>query len=114
MRLGDLGGRTICFMIGDPVWPLLEKTLGSRGVVFRPFGFSEEVEMKDAYNVGRCGAMAGVASTLDELRADRGVNHVQSRLIDEQLGPDPVVAMVPPGDAQWAALVKSGIGAAAP
>lgn len=104
--LGDLGGEAICFMIGDPVWPLLQGGLGRRGVPFVPFGFSEEVEMKDAYNVGRCGAMAGVASTLDALRADRGVNRLRSRLLDEPLGPDTVDAMVPPADAELAAIVR--------
>lgn len=112
--LGELGGQAICFMIGDPVWPLLQGGLARRGVPFTPFGFSEEVEMKDAYNVGRCGAMAGVASTLDGLRADRGVNHLHSRLIDEQLAPDPVYAMVPPADAELAAVVGSVIGPRAP
>lgn len=104
--LAGLTGRTICFMIGDPVWPLLDATLKSRAVPFRPFGFSEEVEMKDAYNVGRCDAMAGVSSTLDELRADEGVNHLRSALIDEKLGPDPVVAMVPAGYPDWETRVK--------
>lgn len=112
--LGELGGQAICFMIGDPVWPLLQDGLGMRGVPFTPFGFSEEVEMKDAYNVGRCGAMAGVTSTLDELRADHGVNHVHSRLIAEQLGPDPVYAMVPPADAELAAVVRSVVSPPAP
>ena len=104
--LSDLKGRTICFMIGDPVWPLLDSDLQARHVPFRPFGFSEEVEMKDAYNVGRCGAMAGVASTLEELRGDQGVNHLQSRLIEERLGLDPVIAMVPRDDPEWAAAVE--------
>ncbi len=107
--LGDLGAQTICFMIGEPVWPLLQDGLRRRGASFRPFGFSEEVEMKDAYNIGRCGAMAGLASTLDELRADGGVNHLVSRIIDEPLGPDPVIAMVPVGDGEWAATVRQAL-----
>ncbi|WP_131114501.1 hypothetical protein [Lichenihabitans psoromatis] len=114
LDLASLAGHTICFMIGDPVWPLLETGLKSRGIAFRPFGFSEEVEMKDAYNVGRCSAMAGVASTLDELKADGGVNHLQSRLIDDRLGADPVVAMTPTNDAAWASFVRPIIAAAGP
>ena len=105
--LDELGGQAICFMIGDPVWPLLQRRLADRSVLFTPFGFSEEVEMKDAYNVGRCDAMAGIASTLDELRLDRGVNHLRSRFIDEALGPDPVDALVPPAEAELAAIVRS-------
>ena len=108
-RLADLGGQTICFMIGDPVWPMLQDGLAGRDVSFRPFGFSEEVEMKDAYNVGRCAAMAGVASTLDEPRADGGVRHLRSQRITEPLGPDPVFAMVPSGDAEWAEVVRRSI-----
>lgn len=107
--LGDMAGQTVCFMIGDPIWPLLQDGLTARGVPFRPFGFSEEVEMKDAYNVGRCGAMAGVASELEEIRADGGVKHLTSRLLGEPLGSDPVIAYVPRGDADWAAEAARGL-----
>lgn len=105
--LADLRGQTICFMIGDPVWPLLVSGLGTRNVAFRPFGFSEEVEMKDAYDVGRCGALAGLASTLEQLQQDQGVKHLRSRLLAETLGADPVEAMVPPGDPAWADTVRA-------
>jgi general L-amino acid transport system substrate-binding protein len=107
--LSDLRGRSVCFMIGAPVWPILSRELASRNVAFRPFGFSEDVEMKDAYNVGRCDAVAGLASDLDELRGDQGVKHLQSRLLDEELGADPVDAMVPVGDPGWLATVRASI-----
>ncbi len=98
----DLEDATICFMIGAPVWPVLDDAMRRRGIPFRPFGFSEEVEMKDAYDVGRCQAMAGLASRLgDLLRAGGGVKHQKSRILDEPLGPDPVMALVPLGDQEW-------------
>ncbi len=105
--LADLNGQTICFMIGDPVWPTLEADLRARDVVFRPFGFSEEVEMKDAYNVGRCSAIAGLASTLDEVRDDAGVKHLKSRLLAEVLGDDRVDATMPLGDADWGLTMRA-------
>ncbi len=102
----DLKDATICFMIGAPVWPVLEDTMGRRGISFRPFGFSEEVEMKDAYNVGRCQAMAGLASELGELRASAGVNHLDSRILNEPLGLDPIMVLVPADDPQWQETIR--------
>ena len=109
--LADLDGQTVCFMVGDPVWPLLAGNFADRKAAFRPFGFSEEVEMKDAYNVGRCDAMAGLASTLDAARADGGVKHLHSRILPGSLGADPVEAMVPAGDRAWADTVRTTLAA---
>ena len=102
----DLKDATICFMIGAPVWPVLDKTLHLWGIPFRPFGFSEEVEMKDAYDVGRCQAMAGLASELGELRASAGVNHLDSRILNEPLGLDPIMVLVPADDPQWQETIR--------
>ncbi|HEX4767104.1 MAG TPA: hypothetical protein VH414_12615 [Lichenihabitans sp.] len=104
--LHDLKDATICFMIGAPVWPVLDSAMRLRGTPFRSFGFSEEIEMKDAYDVGRCQAMAGLASELGELRASAGVNHLASRILTEPLGLDPIMILVPAGDAQWRETIR--------
>lgn len=108
--LSDLSGKTLCFMIGDPVWPVLSARLQAQSIAFRPFGFSEDVEMKDAYNVGRCDAVAGAASALDELRHDGGVKHLRSRLLAETLGNVPIYAMAPARDPAWIRWITAYFG----
>jgi len=63
------------------------------------------VEMLDAYNVGRCGAVVGEAGTLAGMRQTPGVRRLVSRLLPETLAADPIVAVTRAADGVWAADV---------
>ena len=116
-RLQDLDGQTVCFMIGTPAQRALERSLETGAPSIARLGFEEEVEMRDAYNAGRCRAVADAATTLADMRQDGGVNHLVSKILDVPLGIAPVMAMTGTGDGQWSAaaawVLQGLIGSAA-
>ncbi len=85
-RLRDLGGMVVCVMIASPAQQALEARLGGLRVPIIRLAFEEEAEMLDAYNVGRCQAVAEDAATLAAMRRANGVNHLASRVLAEPLG----------------------------
>ncbi len=104
-RPQDLEGKIVCFMIGSPAQRALEAAFEGFGSEFSRLGFEEDVEMRDAYNVGRCQAIAGEATTLAVIRQDGGVNRLRSRILDQPLGLDPVLAATGSQDGAWSATV---------
>jgi ABC-type amino acid transport substrate-binding protein len=66
--------------------------------------FQEDVEMRDAYNAGRCEAVVAARSDLDGLNRSPGINHLHSRAALD-LGRDPFYAATPVGDNEWSDLV---------
>ncbi|GAC1345474.1 MAG: amino acid ABC transporter substrate-binding protein [Acetobacteraceae bacterium] len=99
----DLAGAGICFMIASPAPAALEAALAGSGFV--RLGFEEEVEMLDAFNAGRCEAIASAATSLARLRRTRGALRGPVRMLDEALDVYPVFAATPVRDGAWAALV---------
>jgi general L-amino acid transport system substrate-binding protein len=61
--------------------------------------------MVDTYNVQRCHAVADEITTLAQMRLDRGINRIASRILPEPLTVFPVMAMTGTDDARWSALV---------
>ena len=104
-RLADLSGQTVCVMIGSAPQRALETAVGALHLSIARLAFEEDVEMLDAYNAGRCGAVVGEAGYLAGMRQTSGVRRVASRLLPETLGADPIVAVTNVGDGAWAADV---------
>lgn len=104
-RPEDLAGKTVCFVIGSPAQRALEAAFEKSGTAFSRLGFEENVEMRDAYNVGRCEAVAEEATTLAVIRQDGGVNHLTSRILDPPLALEPLFAATGTQDGQWSAAV---------
>ena len=104
-RPDDLAGHTICLMIGSPAQRALEATLGAAAAPIARLAFREDVEMLDAYNVGRCDGVVGDATYLAEMRLSGGINHLQSRILLPPLTLTPFVAATPAVDGAWASLV---------
>jgi general L-amino acid transport system substrate-binding protein len=109
----DLAGQTICLMIGSPEQSALEAAAGRLGFDFVRLAFEEDVEMRDAYAVGRCGAMAGTETELTAVLGPLGINRLTSRIVSEPLARVPILAAVGAGDRQWADLVFWVVGAMA-
>lgn len=101
---GDLGGRIVCLMIGTPAQRALEDGLGRMTPPVIRLGFREDVEMIDAYNVGRCDAVADDATRLGEMRGNGGINHLRSRIVLPPLALTPVLTTTPADDGAWASL----------
>ena len=100
----DLSGASVCFMIGTGAQRALEAALEREHVAVKRLGFGEEVELRDAYNVGRCTAVAGDATFLAEVRQDGGVHGLKSRLLDAPLALDPVFLATGTADGRWSAM----------
>ncbi len=104
-RLADLSGQTFCVMIGSAPQRALEAAVGTLHLSIARLAFEEDVEMLDAYNVGRCGAAVGEAGYLAGMRQTPGVRRLASRLLPETLAADPIVAVTDRADGAWAADV---------
>jgi general L-amino acid transport system substrate-binding protein len=104
-RLADLSGQTVCVMIGSAPQRALETAADALHLSIARLAFEEDVEMLDAYNVGRCGAVVGEAGYLAGMRQTPGVRRLASRLLPETLGADPIVAVTAMADGAWAADV---------
>lgn len=107
----DLAGEAICFLSGSAAHTALERAFARLGRPIVRLAFQEEVEMADAYNVGRCQAMAGDGTQLAALRRTRGINGLTSRIIDPPLTLVPLFAATPVADGRWSATVAWLLGA---
>jgi len=101
--LPDDGG--ICFMSGSPLERSLQAFFAALGKSWRPFPFSEDSEMVDAYNVQRCHAIADELTTLAMVARDRGINNLKSRILPEPVSIYPVLAATGTDDGGWSAIV---------
>ncbi len=102
--LRDLAGQKICFMIGTGAERAMEAALERDGLQVMRLGFQEDVEMRDAYNVGRCHAIAADATFLAEVRHDGGVHGLGSRILDDPLALDPIYLATGLDDARWSSI----------
>lgn len=104
-HLAELSGTTVCLMIGSTAQRALERIAASLHLAITRLPFEEDVEMLDAYNTGRCGAVVGEATYLAEMRQNAGVRRLESRLLPETLAAEPILAATPQTDGSWAADV---------
>lgn len=104
-RLADLSGQTVCVMIGSAPQRALEAAASTLHLSIARLPYEEDVEMLDAYNVGRCGAVVGEAGYLAGMRQTPGVRPLASRLLPETLTADPIIAVTRTDDGAWAADV---------
>lgn len=117
----DLAGRHLCFEPGTAadrdVDALIAPAVGGDGSaapgpgavhgVAAPRGpFFEAEEMIDAFNVGRCDAIAGEATALAALRLNVEAGGAPARLLPEVLSVRPVLAAtMADASSRWALLV---------
>jgi general L-amino acid transport system substrate-binding protein len=105
-HVGELAGKTICFLTGSPAQRSLEAYFQAKHATWLHIAYSEDGEMTDGYNVQQCHAVADEMTDLAALRHDDpGVNQLTSRILPEPLSVFPVVAVTGTNDAQWAAAV---------
>ncbi len=105
-RPRDLAGEPICFMIASDAQRALDAAFREWHREFVHMAFEEEDEMRDAYAVRRCAAMAGETTELARLTGGYGVNRLASRILPEPLATFPLIAATPAGDDAWAARVR--------
>jgi len=103
--LKDLAGQVICFYNGSNAEQNLNAWFAARHLDLGPHGYSEDIEMHDAYNAQRCHGMAAEVTTLARHRLDGGINKLRSRILPDVLAAFPIMANTSTKDAEWSALV---------
>jgi general L-amino acid transport system substrate-binding protein len=103
--LNDLSGQTVCMMTGSEAQRGMEAAAAARHLALVRLMFQEDVEMQDAYNAGRCEAVAGPETDLAAMRLAPGVRGAASRVLPDSLGVEPLLAVTSPADGAWAARV---------
>jgi general L-amino acid transport system substrate-binding protein len=101
----DLARESVCLTIGSPEQTALETAARDRGIDIVRLAFEEDDEMRDAYAVGRCGALVGSETALAEMTGPIGINQLRSRLLPEPLSLEPVIVAAPARDPAWADLI---------
>jgi general L-amino acid transport system substrate-binding protein len=105
LDIRSLAGETVCLMIGSPEQSALEATVGRLSIDIVRLAFEEDDEMRDAYAVGRCGAMVGARTELSGLTGPMGINRLTSRVVPEALALLRVVVATRTTDGDWTTLV---------
>ncbi len=106
--LADLAGKTVCFYQGSNAHRNLEAWMAAHKLDFVRMGYMEYDELYDAYDAGVCEALVGEAG---DLAVARLAGKTQSRILPEPLRTFPVLAVTPPSDPQWSAIVAWAIDA---
>lgn len=96
-------GGVACFMAGLPPHQALEAWATRTHASIARIGFQELSEMHDAFDSGRCDAMADEAGELAEFRAE--APNRAGATIQPALGVMPVYAVTPVTDGAWAGLM---------
>jgi ABC-type amino acid transport substrate-binding protein len=102
--LRDLAQRRVCLLIGSSGQQAMDTYDRQFDLRVARLAFQEDVEMRDAYNVGRCDALVALRSDLEEINRAPGINRVHSGSILD-LDRDPLYLATPVADPQWANLV---------
>ena len=103
-HLADLAGTMVCAEPGTGPERTLLAWFRSRNLPLRFSPWQEEEEMLDAFDVGRCPALALDMSTLATARAAADPAH-PLRILPEPLSVSPVLAVTGLDDARWTAIV---------
>ena len=104
-HLSDLVGTMVCAEPGTGPERTLLAYFRSSNATIRYSGWQEEEDMLDAFDVGRCPAVALEMTDLAARRADREVRGESVRILPEPLSATPVLAVTGLDDARWAAII---------
>ncbi len=106
-HVADLAGKMVCFEPGTRADHDLDTLVASSHmrVLYGPF--FEADEMLDAFNVGRCAAIVGEATSLAALKFSVDETKQPVRLLPEMLSVAPVFTATPAAaDGRWAQIVN--------
>lgn len=74
----DLAGRMVCFIAGTAAEDALDGWAGRESVPIERLAFQEPIEMRDAFDVGKCAALALDAQEFAGTRGERIVGELAS------------------------------------
>jgi general L-amino acid transport system substrate-binding protein len=99
-----LASKTVCVEPGSPADRALTRYFEQHAIDLHEHPFQETDEMRQAYDDGNCGALAGPLTTLASVRADPQEGHRADRILPQILADDPIIAATA-GDARFARVV---------
>ena len=105
MHPTDLADKPICFLQGDPSERHLEAWVAAHRLAIVRMPYQEPDEMNDAFDAGRCEAVAGEATALAALRREGGARRSHGRILPDPLATTPLLAATGTQDAVWSARV---------
>lgn len=103
-HLAELGAALVCVEPGTGTERALDGFIRSHAMPARMFMFQEDEERLDAFQGGRCDAIAGEAPSLAAMAAGMPNGH-EMRLLPEPVAAVPVYATTSNDDAHWASVV---------
>ncbi len=103
-HVADLRDTRICAEPGTGPERNLQEYMARNAIPFRQSMWQEVEEMMDAFNVGRCPAVAGEETALAALRLDSEAEGHPARVLPEPLAAAPISIATPAGDPAWAAV----------
>ena len=103
-HLADLAGTMVCAEPGTGPERTLLAWFRSRDLPVKFSAWQEEEEMLDAFDVGRCPAVAMDMTALAAERATADSGHA-IRILPEPLSASPILAVTGLDDARWTAIV---------
>jgi general L-amino acid transport system substrate-binding protein len=104
-----LANASICVEPGSPEDFNLVAYFKAHKIPLREFVFQETDEMHDAYEAGRCDAITARKSLLVGLRANEADGPGHDFILPDDLGDNPIRAVTPAGQADWAKIVDTTI-----
>lgn len=102
----DLDGATVCVVAGTGTKLNLEEFFRQHGMALNVVSFEDATATYDAYEQGRCNAATIDKSQLAAVRSTFS-NPDAHVILPETISKEPLAPMVPGGDDQWAALVRT-------
>lgn len=103
-HVADLRDTRICAEPGTGPERNLQEYMARNAIPFRQSMWQEVEEMMDAFNVGRCPAVAGEETALAALRLGSEADGHPARILPEPLEAAPISIATPAGDPAWAAV----------
>lgn len=103
-HVADLRDTRICAEPGTGPERNLQEYMARNTIPFRQSMWQELEEMMDAFNVGRCPAVAGEETALAALRLGSEADGHPARLLPEPLAAVPIGVATPANDPAWAVV----------
>ena len=104
-NIADLARTTICVEPGTGADRALAAYAKEHAWDANIMGWMELEEMMDAFNVGRCPAVAGELTALAALRLGSEHEGHPTRILEQPLSATPVMAATPAADPAWSIIV---------
>jgi general L-amino acid transport system substrate-binding protein len=105
--LEDLADATICVQSGTTTELNLNAVFNARGIPFTPAVFTENTQLRPAYEEGQCEAWTSDVSQLASFKTSiESEGGAEQFIMNEVISKEPLGPAVPDGDTEWAQVVN--------